>query len=44
MNRFLQPRHRCWWCKELFEESEMIHEKSGWLCRRCHDYLKTQGG
>lgn len=43
MNRFLQLRHRCWWCKELFEESELTHYKSGWLCERCQAYLKSRG-
>lgn len=38
------PRHRCWWCKELFEEGEIRHYKSGWLCDRCKAYLQTQGG
>ena len=35
-------RHRCWWCKEMFDECKMTHQKSGWLCRKCYAYLKAQ--
>jgi hypothetical protein len=40
----LMPRHYCWWCKELFEEGEVRHYKSGWLCDRCKAYLESQSG
>lgn len=40
--RYFSPRHHCWWCKEMFEEPEMVHAKSGWLCKQCYDYLKTK--
>lgn len=37
-------RHHCWWCHELFEEGEIKHYKSGWLCSRCEDYLRSREG
>ena len=42
--KYLMPRHRCWWCKELFEEGEIKHYKSGWLCDQCKAYLEAQSG
>lgn len=37
--------HHCGWCGEVYTESEMRHEADfGWLCSRCEDALKSQGG
>lgn len=52
VNRYLNPRHHCWYCKEMYEEPEMVSTKLGWLCKTCFayitcthycDYLKTKG-
>ena len=42
--KYIRPRHYCWWCKDLLEEGEIKHYKSGWLCDSCKDYLETQTG
>lgn len=42
--KYIRPRHRCWWCKELFEEGEIEHYKSDWLCDQCKAYLEAQSG
>jgi len=41
--KYLNPRHHCWWCKEMFEETDLIRDKSRWLCKQCYSYLKTKG-
>lgn len=43
MSKYLMPRHRCWWCKDLFEEGEIKHYRSGWLCDKCKAYLESRG-
>ena len=45
MNKYLLPRHYCWWCKDLREEGDAMHHyKSGWLCDTCKSYLEAQTG